>query len=46
MLYPFPIGSDSGFKKVSILDLACCGKIKLYVNGTAIITITSADIIY
>ena len=37
ILYPAPLGSDSGFKNMSILFLACSGNTKLYNNGNAIV---------
>ena len=44
MLYPAPLGSDSGCKKISILFFACSGNTKLYNNGNDI-TITAKVVI-
>ncbi len=45
ILYPAPLGSDSGFKNMSILFLACSGNTKLYNNGNAIAIIALIAII-
>ena len=45
-LYPAPLGSDSGFKKASILVFACSGKKNWYPATTTTTAIISADIIY
>ena len=45
-MYPEPLGSRLGFKKTSILDLACGGNTKKYNNGTVTITANNAIIIY
>ena len=36
MLYPAPLGSNSGFKYTSILVFACSGNTNKYNNGTAV----------
>ena len=46
ILYPEPLGSDSGFKNISILFFACSGKTKLYNIGIDIATIAAVIIIY
>ena len=46
MLYPEPLGSDSGFKNISILFLACSGNTKLYNNGIDTIATIAVIIIY
>ncbi len=46
MLYPAPLGSNSGFKYTSILDFACSGNTKKYSTGTNITTKTIETIIY
>ena len=46
MLYPAPLGSDSGFKNISILFFACSGNTKLYSSGIATAASNITAIIY
>ena len=46
ILYPEPLGSDSGCKNTSILFFACSGNTKLYNNGTAITIVNIVTIMY